>query len=344
MPLSVQRLAAFTRDPAGGNPAGVVVGSVHPSDEEMQEIAAEVGYSETAFVGPARGGAPHRYRVRYFSPLMEVPFCGHATIAAGVALAGTAGTGRFEFVTNAGPVPVDVGEDGSGHLLATLTSPPPSVGPVEDELLRDVLAALNWSSSELDPSVPPARASAGAAHLVLATRRRSRLADLAYDFERLRSVMTEAGLVTLELVWREKALRYHARAPFPVGGVVEDPATGAAAAAFGATSATWVWSLRRAPSPSSRARTWVDRAHCWSTSSHPRIRYGSAVMPYRWAESRSLESDGPCPRLGCVQGRRARQWHSRGMSLYGPRFVGQPGSWLAPEPDLHIMRLREFMG
>lgn len=231
--MIVHRLAAFTRDPTGGNPAGVVIANVHPSEEDMQQVAAEIGYSETAFVAPA-GGGYRRYRVRYFSPLVEVPFCGHATIAAAVALAESAGTGRFELLTRAGLVPVDVSCDGSGQLLATLTSPRPSVDRVDDPLVGDVLAALNWSRSELDPSLPPARASAGAAHLILAARHRVRLADLDYDFERLRSVMIDAGLVTLQLVWREGALRYHARAPFPVGGVVEDPATGAAAAAFGA--------------------------------------------------------------------------------------------------------------
>ena len=54
----------------------------------MQRIAAEVGYSETAFLAPDGTGRPGRWRVRYFSPLAEVPFCGHATIASGVALAG----------------------------------------------------------------------------------------------------------------------------------------------------------------------------------------------------------------------------------------------------------------
>ena len=46
--------------------------------------------------------------------------------------------------------------------------------------------------------------------------------------------MLEHDLTTIQLVWRESAGRFHARDPFPVGGVVEDPATGAAAAAFGA--------------------------------------------------------------------------------------------------------------
>ena len=81
------RLAAFTTDPSGGNPAGVWIGEALPADDEMQRIAAEVGYSETAFLAPDGSGATGRFRVRYFSPLAEVPFCGHATIASGVALA-----------------------------------------------------------------------------------------------------------------------------------------------------------------------------------------------------------------------------------------------------------------
>ena len=230
----VQRLAAFTTDPAGGNPAGVVISSRHPAEDEMQRIATEVGYSETAFLAAAVPEQARSYRVRYFSPLMEVPFCGHATIAAGVALAERDGPAVIRLLTNSGPVPVDVRYDESGHLMATLTSPPPAVEPVDDHLLGEALAALNWSPSDLDPRFPPARAWAGAAHLMLVARDRRRLAELQYDFESLRRIMQGAELVTLHLAWQEAPLRYHARDPFPVGGVVEDPATGAAAAAFGA--------------------------------------------------------------------------------------------------------------
>ncbi|HET9902021.1 MAG TPA: PhzF family phenazine biosynthesis isomerase, partial [Actinomycetes bacterium] len=79
----VHRLAAFSADPAGGNPAGVVPDARGLSDRDMLQIAADVGYSETAFLVDAGNG---RYDVRYFSPLAEVPFCGHATIASGVLL------------------------------------------------------------------------------------------------------------------------------------------------------------------------------------------------------------------------------------------------------------------
>jgi PhzF family phenazine biosynthesis protein len=95
------------------------------------------------------------------------------------------------------------------------------------------LAALQWQRHELDTAIPPARAYAGAWHLVLAVRERSRLDALDYDFERLRALMQRDGLTTLQLVWREDDTRFHARDPFPVAGVTEDPATGAAAAALG---------------------------------------------------------------------------------------------------------------
>ena len=62
---SLHRLAAFTARPDGGNPAGVWVGEALPDPDAMQRIAAEVGFSETAFVAPASG--PARI-VRYYSP------------------------------------------------------------------------------------------------------------------------------------------------------------------------------------------------------------------------------------------------------------------------------------
>lgn len=76
---TVHRIAAFSDGNTGGNPAGVWIGDAMPDASRMQAIAAEVGFSETAFAAP-EGDA---WRVRYFSPAMEVPFCGHATIALG---------------------------------------------------------------------------------------------------------------------------------------------------------------------------------------------------------------------------------------------------------------------
>ncbi|WP_282701651.1 PhzF family phenazine biosynthesis isomerase [Streptomyces sp. CC219B] len=233
--LDVLRYSAFTPGttvPDGGNPAGVVLDASGLDDTAMLSVAAEVGYSETAFV-TARDDSRGRFRVRYFSPLTEVPFCGHATVATAVALAERIGPGELLFETPAGEIPVSTATDADGVVRATLTSVPTRSRPATSEELDAALAALGWERGDLDPELPPHVAFGGAEHLVLAAATRARLADLAYDFEGLAEVMRRHGWTTVQLVWRESAERFHARDPFPVGGVVEDPATGAAAAALG---------------------------------------------------------------------------------------------------------------
>ena len=226
----ILRYTAFTDSPEGGNPAGVVLDATGMSDQQMQEIAAELGFSESAFAFPREDGD---YDVRYFSPEAEVAFCGHATIATGVALAERDGAGPLLFHTQGGPVPVDTSGAG-GNVTATLTSVVPHVEAVPDELLTEALEALRWSPDELDPALPPRIGFAGVRHLILAAATRERLAALDYDFERLKRAMLEHDLTTVDLVHRTGPSTFDARNPFPVGGVVEDPATGAAAAAFGA--------------------------------------------------------------------------------------------------------------
>lgn len=242
----IQRYAAFTGDPRGGNPAGIVLDAGGLSDAEMLAIAADVGYSETAFVvsrgappppPPQHLGGPTKapgydtpdgqstYRVRYFSPEAEVPFCGHATIATAVAL----GPGEHVFTTNAGDVPITVDDGGR----ATLTSVPPTVADLAPGDLGRLLDALRYRESDLDPSLPPKVAYAGAHHPVVALASRERLAALDYDYDALKELMTARGWTTVQLVHRAADGAFDARDPFPVGGVPEDPATGAAAAALG---------------------------------------------------------------------------------------------------------------
>ena len=227
--MDVLRYAAFTRDPSGGNPAGVVLDADGATDAAMQRLAADVGYSETAFLVPRADGA---FDVRYFSPVAEVPFCGHATIAAAVAHADRHGAGLLRLHTRAGQV--DVGTStADGVVTATLTSVRTAVAEVGADDVDEALAALGWSRADLDPLLPPRAAYAGAHHLVLALHDRSTLAALDYSFDRLGALMAARDWTTLQLVHRSGPTSFDVRNPFPPGGVVEDPATGAAAAALG---------------------------------------------------------------------------------------------------------------
>jgi predicted PhzF superfamily epimerase YddE/YHI9 len=172
---NLYRIAAFSESAEGGNPAGVWVGEALPDAGEMQRIAAEVGYSETAFIAPVHG---IDRTVRYYSPEAEVPFCGHATFAAGYVIGNDGQAITYRFSTAAGEVAVAV-RSSDGGTTVSLTSVEPRQRAVPDAL------------------------------------------------------MLREGLTTLQRIWRENDMTIHARDPFSVGGVVEDPATGAAAAALG---------------------------------------------------------------------------------------------------------------
>jgi PhzF family phenazine biosynthesis protein len=228
--MELLRYAAFSTESAGGNPAGVVLDATGLDEAVMLETAADVGFSETAFVVPRRDES---LDVRYFSPRIEVPFCGHATIALAVALAQRDGTGELMLHTQAGPVSVSTKVRADGFVAATLVSVPPRSAPIAEGDLAALLAALRWPTGDLDPALPPRVAYAGAWHPIIAAATRRRLADLDYDLPVLLDLMRRNDWATIDLVWRESPEIYHARNPFPIGGVVEDPATGAAAAAFG---------------------------------------------------------------------------------------------------------------
>lgn len=225
--MHVSRFAAFSDGDVGGNPAGVAVSTTLPEEARMRAIAAEVGFSETAFATPSGTG----WRVRYFSPESEVPFCGHATIALGAALALRHGDGVFALTLNEAAITVEGRRDGN-VVRAALQSPPTRSAPARPELLDAVLRLFGYRRHDLDERIAPALAHGGADHFVLALKSRELLARMKYDLNVGRELMNRAGLVTILLAQAESEQRFHTRNPFASGGVYEDPATGAATAAF----------------------------------------------------------------------------------------------------------------
>jgi PhzF family phenazine biosynthesis protein len=225
--MTVLRIAAFSDGDKGGNPAGIWIGDDLPPASQMQAIAADVGFSETAFAMP-EGEA---WRVRYFSPLCEVPFCGHATIALGAALALQHGDQSFDLKLNSADISV-TGHSNGPTIAAALQSPPTRSEPIDPLLQADLLQLFGYTVDDLDLKIPPARIHGGADHVVLTLKTRDALARMHYDLGRGRELMEKAGIVTVALVMAENQRLFHVRNAFAPGGVVEDPATGAAAAAF----------------------------------------------------------------------------------------------------------------
>lgn len=260
----VLRYTAFSSTPEGGNPAGVVLDATALDDDDMLAIAAELGYSESAFLtAPPEGleGPEGRtFTIRYFSPKAEVPFCGHATVATAVALAERIGPGELVFATPAGTVPVSVAEE-DGTVRATLTSVAPHVEEVAEADLTEALAALDWPATDLDPAFPPRIAFAGARHLVLAAATRARLANLAYDFPRLETLMHRLDLTTVQLVWRSRPPCSTPVTPSRSAAWSRTPRPAPRPPRSVRTPVTSAWSRRTLSSPCTRARTWAAPAN-----------------------------------------------------------------------------------
>lgn len=104
MRVPIYQVDAFTNRRFAGNPAAVMVFPDFPDDTVMQSIAAENNLAETAFLVPAGGG----YRLRWFTPAVEVPLCGHATLASAAVVMERLEPGRMEviFETASGSLPV----------------------------------------------------------------------------------------------------------------------------------------------------------------------------------------------------------------------------------------------
>lgn len=226
--MHIHRIAAFTNDGLGGNPAGVVLADALPPAHDMQRVAAQVGYSETVFSCPNGDGS---WLTRYYSPEAEVAFCGHATIALGAVLGQTFGPATYPLALASNRIDVTA-EQRDGEWLSVLRSPPTRSAIASSELLSEALALFRYEAAELDPTLAPCMAHAGLDHLIIPLQSRAALARMDYDLDHGRRFMQTHGIGTVAFVFSEGDRRFQARNAFAIGGVLEDPATGAAAAAF----------------------------------------------------------------------------------------------------------------
>ncbi len=236
-PTTPLRYAAFAATPEGGNPAGVVLDASGRSDERMQAIAADIGFAETAFIThpvvTAADAEPRRVPIRYFSPIAEVPFCGHATIAAAVALSERLGTGDYLFETAAGQVAIATRVE-DGGIVASFTSVEPHLEDIDSAVLERLLELLGTSRDRLDPAYPPQVSFAGNRHPILVFADRHEFDSFTFDPGAVRGLMDAEGWSgTVTTLFAESATLFDSRNLFPVGTLTEDPATGSAAASVG---------------------------------------------------------------------------------------------------------------
>ncbi|GGF09903.1 phenazine biosynthesis protein PhzF [Aliidongia dinghuensis] len=229
----------FTDQPFGGNPLAMFPEAKGLAAETMQRLAAEFNLSETVFVLPP-GDPAHTARLRIFTPAVELPFAGHPTVGTALILAETGRLGAIDrrrdivLEEGAGPVPVTIERDAAGRLKATLTSPVvPSRRPESFDAAQ-FAAAVGLDEAALEPGVPGAIFNVGVSFAILPVRP-ERLAAARLDLGLWRRHFADTPAQHFYLAALDDwALGRTARVRMfaPAMGVMEDPATGAAAAAF----------------------------------------------------------------------------------------------------------------
>ena len=225
---------AFTRDPLQGNPAGVLPYARGLSEATMRAVAREVNASETAFV---LGSREADFRFRFFTPTQEVPFCGHATVAAvrllqelgEIAVEGDFARARVE--TGAGIIPVDVIRTAEGFRV-DMTQARPAFRTCSQPADR-LLQVLGGDEEALRADLPLELAYTGLWHLIVPVLNAEEVDGLLPDLRALAALNRELGVVTTHVFAQEGGV-YHCRDFAPAAGVDEDPVTGSASGALGA--------------------------------------------------------------------------------------------------------------
>lgn len=236
--VTIHIVDAFTDTPETGNRAGVVLDAGALNATEMQDIAAFAGFSETAFVLPAQG-PDHDLQVRYFTPQIEVPICGHATIATHFLRASVSGDSSYPLnvLTGAGILPVEVSKDDQGFRVS-MTQGAVEYGPLLDTEELDLLAAaLGLEHSDFADGLPAQIVSTGHSKVIIPIQSRDVLDGLKPDAELLTSLSKKIGCNGFFPVVLDRsggALETYGRMFAPAIGISEDPVTGNANGPTGA--------------------------------------------------------------------------------------------------------------
>jgi PhzF family phenazine biosynthesis protein len=226
--LKVERVSAFAYKNIGGNPAGVLILDEILSEKQMLEIAKEVNYSETAFLLKQ----DNSFRIRYFSPETEISFCGHATIASGFILGQKFGLGIYDLVLNDDKIQIEVTKN-NNKIFTSINSVKTYTYDIEEDYINNIIDSFSFSKNDLNEKYPIKVSFSGINNLILFVKNKKTFQEMKYDFEKVKELMINKNIVTINILWEENENLFHSRNAFAYGGVYEDPATGSAAISLG---------------------------------------------------------------------------------------------------------------
>lgn len=233
MEINIFQVDAFSKEPFGGNPAGVVTNSKGITKEYMQKIANEMNLPETAFITQMDDCL---FKIRYFTPICEVDLCGHATIASVYLLAKNQyirpiekGSKPVRIETNVGPLQIDIEfEEYKPVNIVMGLDKPSSMGQVKE--VEELLACLGLSKKNMgikDMYMNPEIISTGLSDIILPVNNKDVLLKMEVDFCRLRDFCNKLGVTGVHAFYLENdGSRAFARNFAPAVGIEEEAATG----------------------------------------------------------------------------------------------------------------------
>lgn len=215
---------AFTDQPFGGNPAGVVLldSDTFPKEELMLQIAAELRYSETAFV---KRHSAQEFTIRYFTPKAEVELCGHATIASFFLLhqKGLA-SGQCLCHTKAGDLHIEAGET----VMMQMAKPRIVAAINETEEIYQALGVKNYR-----PMMPVQIVYAGLPDIMIPLPDLNTLQTLQPDMEAISAITKRLNAVSFHVfAFSNDGYTAHVRDFAPLYDIPEESATGTANASL----------------------------------------------------------------------------------------------------------------
>ncbi|KAB2331708.1 PhzF family phenazine biosynthesis protein [Bacillus mesophilum] len=221
MKLKVYTVNSFAKTIEGGNPAGVVIDADSLSDESMKDIAAAIGFSETAFVMKSESA---HFKVRFFTPEEEVDLCGHATIATFYVLLskGLIKPGVFLQETKAGILSVEVKAD-SSIMMEQNT---PSFYEIVNK--KEIADSLNITENEMIDELPVQIVSTGLRDILVPVKNINILNAIQPNFEEVSRISSKYNTIgyhvfTLETLFGSST---YCRNFAPLYGISEESATG----------------------------------------------------------------------------------------------------------------------
>lgn len=208
------------------------------SECEMLAIARELNNSETAFVFQS-DGPDHDLRIRYFTPLVEVPICGHATVAAHYvrALENQLPSTIVIQKIKAGLLPVEIVKRDSNYFINMTQGAIEFDEPIVDPIRREIIDGLGLAEADMDEHCPMQFVSTGHGKIMVGIKARNKLDSLEpdmYALKRLSASLGCNGYYVFTFDSHIAGVLTHGRMFAPASGVPEDPVTGNANAPFGA--------------------------------------------------------------------------------------------------------------